>query len=309
MSNTAAPVPIKNVLDPNAYADQMPVMCVRGTITKLYQAKTGEGGSGPYSFQNAELKDATGTIKVTFSSNEQPMSCKGKVVTIRAFKSDKHGWVGLKVEDREFEQNGEPKQERQLKVSGTAEIEYAGATTGGGGGGGGGNAANTKQPPAKANGGTDTAKPPRHPRLFLEDAVALYCDIVALVNEKFQDAHPEGAVSTLFIEAAKNGIVYDYKAQAAKPLPVKYPPTPTDPSEWRKCYIPSGELAGKTLEQISDEKLNALFDYYDGKGANTPLAECVYQAARDRGLLPPPEPPPAPPSDPDLDVPPDDIPF
>ncbi len=278
------PVLISKILDPDEFADKAIIMCIEGTLTKLYDATTGDD----YEYQNGEFKDSTGkTIKITFSKCTQPSTAKGKKVTISAVKSDKHGWQGLKVEDKTYTSKGKEVSERIIKVTATAQIEYGGASSNEGSGSSG------SGKPQSVGTGSGTQSQPKsdiHPKKAIGDMLLLHVAITTLVNEtygeKISDAAKQGAVATLFIESAKQGLVWDFEKRNAKELPKQYPPAPKDPKDWKNCVIPKGEFEGKTLEELPEDRLLELFNVLDDKGSNTPFAECVYQAAKDRDVLP-----------------------
>lgn len=330
------PVPIADLLDERMYRNKQIVMCVAGNLRDLYQVKRGNGKDGPYEFQNGTIVDDNGDeIKVSFSNNTQPKSAQGQDIIITSFETKQHGWQGIKIEDREYEGKQGWVQERQLKVTGTANIEYPGGLAGQGGGRDDydrdrGNTRQQQRPsrgqPQQGRGGpsrpqrddrqaeqpqTQKQQQPNkpvnalpHPALILEDMIQLHFDVSKLIHEKYGEAKPE-YVATVFIEAAKQGLVLDYKGRAAKPVKKAYPPAPKDPTKWKEAIVPSGDAAGKTLEEIPDDYLKKLFTFFNDKNDDTAFAKCVYKAAEDRGLV---RPTPTP-ADPDLDVAPDDIPF
>lgn len=149
-----------------------------------------------------------------------------------------------------------------------------------------------------------------HPRPILEDLVALHREIYGIVNDTYKaeieakTVDPQAFIATIFIEAAKQGCVLDYRERAKKPVVKQYPPAPKDPAQWKEAFIPSGDAAGKKLSEVPKEYVKKLFDFFNERGDNTPFANCVYRAAEDLGLV---NRTPAP--DPDLDAAPDDIPF
>lgn len=305
------PVPVKDILDPRLYRDQMVVMGIKGRITAIYKETSGEGTHSHYTYQNAELQgEDGGKIKIKFSSCSQPLSAKGKVVQISSYKHDSHGWLGIKVKDEEYDGKKGHVKERLLQVSSTAEIQYEG-----------GDPAPDKSGQQQSGGSTGGGyQPPqndRHPILVLKDISLLHGKVVDIVNETYPGETPDQvefrktATATIFIEAARQGIVHNFEKRIAAPVPAEYPPAPTDPTRWKECVIPKGEYAGKTLDELPDERLLELNDALSAKESNSDFAECVYQAASDRNVLPPPPPPPQrqqqPPSKPD--VPEDDIPF
>lgn len=307
----STPVPLSRILNPDEFPDKAIVMSVTGKLVSLYDANKGEGADGEYEFQNGVLEQGGKKIKIVFSKCSQPKTARGKEITILSAKTDKFGWQGVKVEDRSWNKDGEDHHERQLKVTPTAEISYGGAsstgTPTGGSQTGGGQAGSGQAAPQQR-------KATGHPLPILKDNLALHGAIASLVNEKYGAMPAEfqqSAIATLFIEAARQGLCWDFEKAAAAPLPKKYPPVPTDPKEWKNCVLSKGKNEGKTLAEISDADLLAMFSYYDEKQDNSALAECVYEAARSRDVLPKPKPPEKTPEDAALDPAPpeDDIPF
>lgn len=303
---------VQELLDPDCFADKSVVMNVRGKITKLWGVKSGTNQNGPWELQNGEFTDETGSIPICFSSCTQPTTARGKVVTLSCVKSDKHGWKGVTIDDREYEKGGQMVQTRELKVTAMANVDY--------GDGGSQRAAQTSKSPAKTGG---SAQQPTqqsqsrsigvHPKLVLQDLIALHYDVALLVNEKYGDEAKPEYIATIFIEASREGLPLDYIKRAAAVIKKTYPPAPKDPNKWKVCVMPWGKIEGKTLEEVTDEELKTAFDYFEKKEDNSDLAECVYQAALDRGVVQPPEPPPQEevPGDTDgsLDAAPSDIPF
>lgn len=279
MSDDIKITTISKVLDRSEFTDQDAVKKVRGKVTKFYPVNKGED----FEYQNGEFKgEDGGEIRICFSKCTQPDSIKNKTITLTSVKSDQHGWTGIKVLDRKYEKDGEQKVRRELRISPTAKIEIeGGGSSESSGGGGSGRSTNSG-----GGGGSSQPKFDGHPRLFLEDMIALHFDVSTLVNEKYGEPRPE-FIATIFIEAAKNGLAFNYKERASKPAPVKYPPAPTDPHEWKECVMPWGKdgVIGRKLSALEPEKIKEIHIYMDSKKMNTPLAECVYQAARDLKLF------------------------
>lgn len=276
------PKAFKDILDKSEVADGDIIRCIRGKITGLYKANKGEGQSGPYEYQNGEMTDEAGTkIKVSFSNNTQPESAKGKTVTITSSKSEQHGWQGIKVVDSEYEskKTKETVKERVLRITATAKIEFDGGAP-----------AEGPKDRATTSGGTSGPTRPSgvHPLIILKDIIALHAKVVDLVTENYGEAMKPEYIATVFIEACRQGCQHDAAKELSKPIQKTYPPAPKDPAKWRECIVPKGANEGKTLEEVSDEDLMKLHEYYDNhdtpKVANGAFAECVYQAARDRKL-------------------------
>ncbi len=80
------------------------VFCFIGKIKKRYARIAKENDRGPYSFENLDLTDATGSeIKAKLKDCE-PLPAEmtvGKSISILAHKGDK-GWTGVKAKDDEY---------------------------------------------------------------------------------------------------------------------------------------------------------------------------------------------------------------
>lgn len=291
------PVPVSKLLDPDEFADQSIVMCISGKLTKLYKANKGED----YEYQNGEFKDSSGkSIKIVFSKCSQPTSARNQTITITSNKTASHGWQGIRVEDREYEKDGKSVQERQLKITPTAEIDF-GSNGSAGSDGDDGDDKSSKQDRKPSGGSSRPAGRAEqeethavvHPLVAIKDMLKLHTTLTALVDEAYpgkgNEEKRQTSVSTLFIECAKQGLVWDFEKRASTPVKKTYPPAPKDPRKWKQAVIPAGANEGKTLEEVSDEDLMKYFEFYDEKKDNSALAECIYQAVADRELLPEPE--------------------
>lgn len=291
------------------------IMWVEGTLTKLFKPMNNAHGQ----LQNGDLTDADGNLlKISFADCPQPMSARGQWISIRSVRSQSHGWTGCKVKD-------DAQYGRSIWVTPSALVEYpGGAPAPDRPAQGGGqrpppaqqrrpqSAPRTQAPPQRGGGApaprTQGQKPPattqrREESQFdqIDRMLSCYLYLHALVNEKLTPNLPSDlppqvvadlqsrATATLFVDVAKAGIVASWNPKAKHH---QFPPPPRDPHQWQECYIdsPASQLHGKKLSEISDVDLIKLFEYYDGKKSNTPLAECVYQAATDRDLLKPAEP-------------------
>lgn len=94
------------------------ISAVSGVIEAVYNPKTGSGQYGPWSLQDAVLKDDSGKITVTFASFNDMKRLKGLQITISAKQGDK-GLSGLIV--KENEHNG--KKYIKLHITGSALID------------------------------------------------------------------------------------------------------------------------------------------------------------------------------------------
>lgn len=280
MSEELKVTSIKRLLDKDDFTNGDNVKRIKGKITALYNANKGDD----YEYQNGEFTGEDGSkIRICFSKCSQPSSAKNKTVMISSVSNDQQGWLGIKVLDKEHD----GKKQRELRIVPSAIVEYIG----------GPNGSSSDSPKDKTTGEKTEGRPAPerkgsqdHPRPLLEDMVELHFDVATLVakrygKESFEVVAP--FIATVFIEAAKNGLAYDYKNRASKPVPVKYPPAPKDYSLWKECVMPWGKegVIGKKLSELSEDKLREIHIYFDEKGINTDLAECVYQAARDLNLF------------------------
>lgn len=110
------------------------VPSIVGKFLKVYPRKSGEHPQhGPWSFQDVFMRDGDGeddiiTIKV--ENHEDLSGFAGKEMEVSCWKSDKHGLVGLKAFDDEY--NGNVR--RKVKASKTATIQplEAGESSGAG---------------------------------------------------------------------------------------------------------------------------------------------------------------------------------
>lgn len=285
----------KIIADDTDISDGDIIKKITGTITGIFDPKKGGDGDKQWEFQNATLKDATGSIKITFSKCSQPLSAKGKTVTIISKKSDAHGWNGIKVEDKTYtknqgKSNEEEVSERILKITPTAEITYEGGTP------------SATQSSGGSAGPSNTNGPARdlsiHPQNIILNTLMLHqhchkmtAEAYPIEKGKLSEESQRAYVSSVFIEAVKQGAAIDFATRNAKPAPplMGYPPVPTDPSKWKEAVIPKGANAGKTLEEIDDDTLRAFHEFYEGKKDTGNMAKCVGQAMKDRNLLPPDE--------------------
>lgn len=71
-------------------------------VGQVYIRKTGEGQYGPWSLQNALVKDETGEIKLVFDKLPDQKGLVGKKLIFKSMPG-KHGINGIKVKKEEFE--------------------------------------------------------------------------------------------------------------------------------------------------------------------------------------------------------------
>lgn len=285
----------------NSYNDNDNIESVEGTLIKLYPVKTTSYGT----LQNGELQDDEGNIqKITFADCAQPMSARNNFVVIESIQSKGHGLTGVKVKDDES-------YGRAIWVTATANVTYPRNP----------NAAtrpqqNQRQPQSQPRKmqpnqppqqrspqrGAANAAPPRATENQFEVVkkfTSSYFYVFDLVHEKMKSMMPEDkftpvqimdlvqrAAATIFVDVAKAGVAANWNPDQKTR---RFPLPPTNPAEWRECYIEKegSKLDGKRIGELTREELVNLHNYYDEKKINTPLAECIYQAARDLMLFQP----------------------
>ncbi len=97
----------------------MPVPSITGSVTGVYERKSGTNNNGPWSFQDITLADGTGAVARIKAVNYNDLSeYKGKTVTLECYKSSKHGLTGLKKLTEEYK----GKTYHKIKMTETAKI-------------------------------------------------------------------------------------------------------------------------------------------------------------------------------------------
>lgn len=76
-----------------------PIPRIEARLDEVYERKTGEGQYGPYSFQNGEISDSTGKMKVVFSNCENMERLRGNTVVFKSMQTAKHGLKGVEVKE------------------------------------------------------------------------------------------------------------------------------------------------------------------------------------------------------------------
>ncbi len=278
---------IAELLNKEEVPDQFPVMAVEGVLEKLFKHNSGTGQYGDWELQNGSLKDSTGEIKIVFSNNTQHLTSRGRKVKMMSTKSE-HGWKGVVIDDIP-EKNVKGKvypAERVLKVTAVAEIVYEG-----------GQAAQQSGQSGQSNQTQQsTSYPQQKPSEIIKDVLACHDSVFVLVNDHYKDQTPEfrqSFIASVFIEANKQGACQQFIKRESQKVEssnekVEKPVDQNNlfPADWPEAIVPGGSQKGKKLKDVEDESLLSLFSYYDVKGDNSPFAECVYQAVRDRKLAP-----------------------
>lgn len=318
----------------NDYRGEQIIYCVEGTLNKLYPEKNTAHGT----LQNGEITDDNGDmLKITFADCSLNMSARNQRVMIESTEG-RHGWTGCKVKDDQTygraiwvtpsatvtfpnggSHNAPPprQQQQQQRPQGGQQRNQGRQQTQQqqrppqGNQGRGQPQNDRQQRPAQGGGGLNK---PENQFQILERITDCYAKTFTLVNERMRPVFDElkvpaeqvpdliqRSVATVFVDVGKSGVLATWNPNFKVS---KYPPPPTDPTQWKEAVIPAGSLEGRTLESLNDEELKKLFEYYDQKQSNSALAECVYKAAEDRQLFKQQEQAPA-----GQEAPEDDIPF
>jgi hypothetical protein len=207
------------------------VPSVKGTLTSVWPRKAGTNSNGDWSFQNVELTDPTGKIKLKLKDREElPKKMKGRMVYVSCIQSDKHGLTGVKRKEEEYQKDGKTVQESILWITGTADISEEQPAGG-----------EAKEPaaPAQPAPETDPVKAARLAAMRIANGMLIALKAADFVLEQYNtdrdgtdllDADQYQAItSTIFIAMDRQGVV---AMLPSHPLPAKprqaqqQPPTP-----------------------------------------------------------------------------------
>lgn len=108
---------VTNISDIPGLEHKEAIPSVKGTLTKIWDYKEGEGEHGAYSFQNGTLQDATGTIKIVFSNQGNMKGYLNREISIQSFSGDK-GLSGIYAHDNVYK----GATTREIKVTSTADV-------------------------------------------------------------------------------------------------------------------------------------------------------------------------------------------
>ena len=107
----------------NHLADGNAIPMIRGTLTHLWERKSGKHANGDWSIQNGSITDGQTTMKVLFKDRpEVGQEWKNQEVVITGFVSPTHGLSGVYAIDEDYPKGTIT---RKLKVTGTGNIEKA----------------------------------------------------------------------------------------------------------------------------------------------------------------------------------------
>jgi len=244
---------------------------VTGKITKLYKSRNVNTKYGEKNFQDGEIEIDGNAYKITFCNNEQKDSVKNRTVTLSSTRG-KQGLNGVTFAEEKYE-NKEGKQvcNQVIKVSASAKVEYDGVS---------------EEPVRVAAPATPKSIVTDNPEKALDQIVETHLYIDSLVRMAYlgkvtDEETLRAYVSSVFIEANRNGISISKSESKSEPK-VEEPKTEElNPKLWAEVIVPSGSNAGKKLGEIGKPALTKLYQYYLGKGFTTPFAKCIEQAAED----------------------------
>lgn len=235
---------VTKVRELKSHADEQQVLCVRGTVTKLYDRKSGDGAKGPWSFQNFTLKDGEDLFPVTLNNRDAlPKNYKDKLVQISCRQGDK-GWTGVKVKLNEYDnKDGDKVSTLTLWVTKSAEIELLDEAVG----------KPDAAPPDGATGGSPVRQQlvdqKGTPKVLISKMANLMitCHGAALVVAKGigigaeETARIDAIRTTLFIQASYDKLYFQFAPLGGKdkaPAPPKAEPPPPPPPEPPEDDVP-----------------------------------------------------------------------
>lgn len=176
-----------------------PIPSVRGTITKVFDYKTGESSQGPWSLQNGFFKDSTGELKILFTNQPDAKSFQEKEVIIKSHSGDK-GLSGVYASDDTYK--GETK--RIIKITATADIAFVDSARSAQGG------------PAKSTSKTSGDSVEAYKSAFTKVANAIYLNYLGLDKlatqleidgVKLTQDQIQAAAASAFISLERGGLV------------------------------------------------------------------------------------------------------
>lgn len=102
------------------------IMHMEGSFTKIWDYKEGDNDKGHWSFQNAEFKDDTGTVKVKLVNQPDRQPIVHRPLSITAHNGNK-GYTGIYAFDDSYtNKSGKTVETRLVKITATGQIEIAG---------------------------------------------------------------------------------------------------------------------------------------------------------------------------------------
>lgn len=96
----------------------MVISRIEAKVTKVWDRRTGEGEYGPWSFQDGEIQDSTGSIKITFSNLPDQRALMSKTMIFKSMETNK----GLKGLEMKLSKEYKGKQDKVLQINKTALI-------------------------------------------------------------------------------------------------------------------------------------------------------------------------------------------
>lgn len=240
-------LPITSITEAFNKVSGDPVHRIQGKLIKIGKPRPHNGEGGVVIYQDGQLAGPDGKeiIKVKFGRTEEiQQTYSGQLVEISCFKSDKHGWVGVKVEDESYtNKEGQLIENRVLKVSKTANIKLMSE----------GPATAAPKPTAKPQAQSAAPSPQRQQQqgasgdtgkdfsrkagrvAFALRICAKYCNAIAgELGWSQEDAR--AMTNTMFIEMKGktdfNALpAYDPRKQGDAPAPPRPPEPPAPPEE------------------------------------------------------------------------------
>ena len=244
---------------------------VTGKVTRLWEPKTFKGPKGEFTIQGGviEIDGQEYGLKL-FEREASATDVQGQIITLTSSRS-KHGLHGVSLDHESFSKKDGTKVDRDvIKVTKAANIII----------GDDNQEALPVNAPEPARKMEQVVQMVKDPLEAIEKIVELHMLCNKLVrlgytSLNYNEETLRSYVSSVFIEANKKGIAI---------LPKKEEPAEIDPKDWASAIVPSGSNKGKKLGEVGKPALTKLYEYYLGKGFDSPFAKCVEQAGNDLQL-------------------------
>ena len=244
---------------------------VTGKVTRLWEPKTFKGPKGEFTIQGGviEIDGQEYGLKL-FEREASATDVQGQIITLTSSRS-KHGLHGVSLDHESFSKKDGTKVDRDvIKVTKAANIIIG----------------DDNQEPLPVNAPEPARKMEQVVQMVKDpiEAIEKIVELHMLCNKlvrlgytslNYNEETLRSYVSSVFIEANKKGITI---------LPKKEEPAEIDPKDWASAIVPSGSNKGKKLGEVGKPALTKLYEYYLGKGFDSPFAKCVEQAGNDLQL-------------------------
>ncbi len=211
------------------------VGCFKGKLTALYKPKTGESQRGPWSFQNGEVTDGQGKIKIVLKNRpELAQTWKNRTICFMSNEDGGNGLIGITTNDNDFK----GRITREVMIGPEAEITEVAAQ-----GPPASSGAHASPPASRAssNPAADCkiymARRASGMKIAIKAAYGIRDEVEAITKETMSQERIQGMIGSLFISADRAGqfdqlpVDLDYGTLKAREKNATPPPPPPPPPE------------------------------------------------------------------------------